>query len=82
MHLWQKNTNMRAWLFTILRTSNNSKILFREHEEDGHGDHEGYIDETLKHAIIRGVDAGGKSLDQDMPRWFMSKQDLDDLIAF
>ena len=60
--------------------------LFDEHaegeKEDGHGDHEGYTDETLRRAITQGVDPGGKSLDPAMPRWSMSTQDLDDLIAY
>lgn len=59
-----------------------SDALFGEHEEDGHGDHDGYSDETLGRAIIRGIDAGGKPLDQAMPQGSMTKQDLDDLIAF
>ena len=60
--------------------------LFDEHaegeKEDGHGDHEGYTNETLRRAITQGVDPGGKSLDPAMPRWSMSTQDLDDLIAY
>jgi len=60
--------------------------LFREHTEggdkDGHGDHEGYTKETLSRAITRGIDAGGKKLDPAMPRWTISAQDLDDLIAY
>ena len=56
--------------------------LFGEHEEDGHGDHESYTDETLRRAIIKGIDAGGKPLAQEMPRWSMLEQDIDDLIGF
>ena len=60
--------------------------LFGEHAEgkqdDGHGDHEKYTDETLIRAITRGVDPSGKPLDPAMPRWSMSNQDLDDLLAY
>ena len=56
--------------------------LFEKHAQDGHGDHDGYSDETLRRAITKGIDAGGKPLVQEMPKWTMSEQDLDDLIAF
>lgn len=58
------------------------EALFEEHEEDGHGDHGGYTDETLRRAIFKGIDAGGKPLAQEMPRWSMSEQDINDLIGF
>ncbi len=58
------------------------EALFSEHDEDGHGDHEGYSDESLRRAITQGIDPGGKPLDLAMPRWSMSEKDLDDLIAF
>lgn len=60
-----------------------SEALFNSNGgEDGHGDHDGYSDETLRRAINRGIDAGGKPLDEAMPLWSISKPDLDDLIAF
>ncbi len=62
------------------------QALFDEHDEgagdDGHGDHEGYNDETLRRAITQGLDPDGKRLDPAMPRWSMSAPDLADLIAF
>jgi cytochrome c oxidase subunit II len=45
-------------------------------------EHPPYTEETLKMAIIQGVDPGGKSLEYPMPRWVMSQQDLNDLAAF
>jgi cytochrome c oxidase subunit 2 len=45
-------------------------------------EHPAYTEETLKQAITQGVDPGGSSLDYPMPRWQMSAQDLNDLIAF
>ncbi len=54
------------------------------HDEggDGHGDHASYDAESLRHAITRGLDPAGESLDQAMPRWSMSPSDMDDLISF
>ncbi len=60
--------------------------LFGAHDEpadeDGHGDHESYDDATLRRAITKGVDPGGKQLDPGMPRWLMVEQDLADWIEF
>ncbi len=58
--------------------------LFGDHGEggDGHGGHDGYDDHTLRRAIRQGIDPAGEPLDDLMPRWRMSEQDLDDLIAF
>lgn len=51
------------------------------------GDHEGmeheaYTDEDIKRAITQGVEPDGHSLDPFMPRWSMSEEDLNDLLAF
>lgn len=40
-----------------------------------------YTEETLKQAITQSVDPGGSPLDYPMPRWQMSPQDLNDLVA-
>jgi cytochrome c oxidase subunit II len=56
--------------------------LFADHSEDSHGDHDGYSEEALRRAITQGIEPGGEHLGQEMPRWSMSEQDLDDLIAF
>ena len=57
-----------------------------EHEEEqGQGEHEEhppYTEVTLKRAIVEGVDPAGEHLDDEMPRWRMSEQDLDDLVEF
>ena len=44
-------------------------------------EHRPYTDETIKRAIVKGLDADGQELDRVMPRYQMSDQDLDDLIA-
>ncbi len=56
--------------------------LFGGHDDDGHGDHDAYSDESLQRAITEGIDAGGAPLDRAMPRWSMSEADLADVIAF
>ncbi|MBU0496183.1 MAG: cytochrome c [Chloroflexi bacterium] len=45
-------------------------------------EHAPYTDETIKQAITQGVEPNGQSLDPFMPRWSMSEQDLNDLLAF
>ncbi len=42
-----------------------------------------YNDETLKAAIVAGIDAGGNRLHPEMPRWTgLTGQDLEDLIGY
>lgn len=43
---------------------------------------EPHSEETFKRAIAEGVEPNGEHLDWPQPRWSMSKEDLDDLIAF
>ena len=45
-------------------------------------DHQPYTEGTVKQAITQGVDPAGNSLEYPMPRWQMSAQDLNDLVAF
>ena len=47
-----------------------------------HEDHPPYTVETVKQAITQGVDPAGNELDEFMPRWRISDQDLNDLIDF
>ena len=49
---------------------------------DGHDDHDSYTEDTLRRAITDGVDPTGERLDPAMPRWFMSAEDMADLIAY
>lgn len=53
-----------------------------KHEGEEHEDHPPYTDETIKRAIVRGIDPAGKPLDWTMPRWYMTDADLNDLIAY
>jgi len=42
-----------------------------------------YNEETVKAAIVAGIDAGGNTLDPEMPRWTgLTRQDLEDLIGY
>jgi cytochrome c oxidase subunit 2 len=62
-----------------------SQLTSGEHD-DAHGaageEHPPYTEETVKRAITQGVDPAGQPLDWPMPRWQMSGQDLDDLVAY
>jgi len=52
--------------------------------ETGHGEdeHPPYTNETIKIAIIDGIDPAGNPLDLTMPRWEMSERDLEDLLGY
>jgi cytochrome c oxidase subunit 2 len=54
----------------------------QEHEEEGHEEHPPYTEVTLKQAITQGLDPAGEPLDEFMPKWQMSPQDLNDLVDF
>lgn len=41
-----------------------------------------YTEATLRRAIIEGVDPDGRRLDEAMPRYSMSTEDLNDLVAY
>jgi cytochrome c oxidase subunit II len=45
-------------------------------------DHPPYTEETRKRAITQGLDPAGNQLEYPMPRWQMSEQDLNDLVAY
>lgn len=55
-------------------------LLEEEHEEEE--EHPPYTDELIKRAITLGINPAGEPLDPTMPRWRMSDDDLDDLLAF
>lgn len=45
-------------------------------------EHPPYTDALIKRAVTQGLDPAGKPLDWTMPRWQMSDQDLNDVIAY
>lgn len=51
-------------------------------EGEGIRKHPPYSDSLIRHAITRGLDPAGNLLDWTMPRWAMSEEDLNDLIAY
>ena len=48
----------------------------------GHDEEKPYTDELIKLAITKGIDSDGMRLEQPMPVWQMSDEDLNDLIEF
>jgi len=60
------------------------ETLAEDHQApaDKHGDHESYNDASLREAITAGRDPSGKPLSRLMPRWRISEQDMQDLIAY
>ena len=53
-----------------------------EEEEAEHEEHPPYTEETIRQAITKGINPAGEPLDEEMPRWKMSQQDLNDLMEF
>jgi cytochrome c oxidase subunit 2 len=54
-----------------------------EHEAGGeHEEHPPYTEETVKIAITQGLEPSGEQLDNTMPRWRISDQDLNDLVGY
>ena len=55
------------------------------HEEsagESEEEHPPYTDETIARAITQGINPAGEPLAWPMPRWSMSQQDLNDLLAY
>jgi cytochrome c oxidase subunit II len=57
------------------------KLTEDTHNGD-HADHPPYTDEDIKRAITEGIDPSGEPLEWFMPRWEMTDEQLDDLIAY
>jgi len=78
--------NMMMWSFDAPDITWDKLTQEDHHEEesdtDEHEEHPPYTEETLKSAITRGVNPAGEPLDEEMPRWQMSLQDLNDLVDF
>lgn len=58
-----------------------SALTSKKHETHGE-QHPPYTDALIKRAVTKGVDPAGHPLSYAMPRWNMSKGDLNDLIAY
>jgi len=53
-----------------------------EHQGDGEHSQEGYTLEMFRKAVIEGQHPDGEPLKQEMPRWQMDDQDLEDLFEY
>lgn len=65
-----------------IRWSTLSQAEHGEHGDEGEMDHPPYDEAAFKQAVTQGLNPGGARLDPAMPRWRMSEQDLQDLIAY
>ena len=61
-----------------------AESLFGDHDEEGngHGDHDSYDEKSIRTAISTGLNPSGEFLNDLMPRWRMTDEDISDLIAF
>ena len=77
---------MMMWSFNVPDITWDNLTEEKDHgeqaSEEEHEEHPSYTEETLKRAIIRGINPAGEPLDEEMPRWQMSGRDLDDLVGF
>jgi mono/diheme cytochrome c family protein len=75
--------NMMMWSFETPDISWDH-LTSEEHHEEGSDeeDHPPYTEETVKQAITEGINPAGEPLDQEMPRWSMSQDDLNDLLEY
>lgn len=59
-----------------------NSLTSEDHEMQDGEDHIPYTDETIKIAIRDGIESSGEELDLAMPRWDMTEDDLDDIVAY
>ena len=59
-------------------------LTVKEHHHEGEKEeeHPPYTDELIRRAITRGLNPAGKHLDRTMPRFIMTKEDLNDVIEY
>jgi mono/diheme cytochrome c family protein len=78
--------NMMMWSFNVPDITWDELTGEEHHEEhengEQHEEHPPYTEETLKSAITGGINPASEPLDEEMPRWKMSTQDLNDLVNF
>lgn len=55
-------------------------LVSEDHEEEE--EHPPYTEETIKRAILVGIDPAGEPLDLTMPRWKMTDEDVDDVVEY
>ena len=58
-------------------------LIVDEHYHGGEKEeHPRYTDELIRRAITKGLNPAGKHLDRTMPRFIMTKEDVDDVIEY
>lgn len=57
-------------------------LTSEHHGMQGEEEHPPYTEATIERAITEGVDPAGEPLDYAMPRWNMTSNDIDDLVAY
>jgi hypothetical protein len=77
MMMWNFNVPDIRWEHLTEEEHHEEQDIEEEHEE-----HPPYTEETLKLAITKGLNPAGEPLDKEMPRWYMTEPDLDDLVDF
>ena len=65
-----------------IRWSTLTEAEHGDHGDEDEMEHPPYDEETFKRAVTQLLDPGGNSLEPAMPRWRMSDQDLDGLMAY
>jgi hypothetical protein len=59
-----------------------ARLAEAHHDEGDAPAHPGYTDTLIKRALSEGVDPSGRELDWTMPRWQLSDEDFNDLLAY
>ncbi len=81
-HGAEREGGARMWpWFWITAPALTSAALLGDHESDGHS-HAVYDANSLKRAITEGINPAGEVLNDQMPRWQLSEQDLDALVHY
>jgi mono/diheme cytochrome c family protein len=57
-------------------------LTAKDGHDKGEEAHPPYSDALIARAITQGIDPAGKPLDWTMPRWQMTEEDRNDLIAY
>ncbi len=52
------------------------------HEEPGESAHSPYTDALIRLVVTDGVDPSGREIDSTMPRWQLSDEEFNDLLAY
>ena len=73
--------SMWPWFWKTAPALTSTALQGDNHQDDGHS-HPSYTRQSLKRAIVDGLNPEGEALDELMPRWVLADEDLDDLVNF